>query len=112
MEHREIADLLPLAALDRLEPAEWRELEEHLSLGCESCLAELRAYRDAAAALALDESHEDADGRIWRKLRQRIEPTPQDSVSRVFDSAPATATAGHESARRDGNPRIYRLGWI
>lgn len=107
MEHREIVDLLPLAALDRLEPAERRELEEHLALGCESCLAELRAYREAAAALALNESREDADGRIWRKLEQRLDPTPQDPP-RMLKSNSAIATAGHESDRRSGNPGIWR----
>jgi anti-sigma-K factor RskA len=108
MEHREIVDLLPLAALDRLEPAESRELEEHLALGCESCLGELRAYREAAVALALGESQEDDDGRIWRKLRQRLEPSPQDTAPGMFDSASAISPAGQESARHGGNPGLWR----
>ena len=42
MDHQAIKDLLPLAALDRLEPDEARELKEHLRAGCDECEAELR----------------------------------------------------------------------
>ena len=42
MDHQAIKDLLPFAALDRLEPDEARALQEHLRTGCDECEAELR----------------------------------------------------------------------
>ena len=53
MEHQEIKDLLALAALDRLEADEANAVSEHLHAGCAECEAELRAYREVAASLAL-----------------------------------------------------------
>jgi len=53
MEHQEIKDMLALAALDRLEGEEAHALTEHLLVGCDECDAELRAFCEAAASLAL-----------------------------------------------------------
>src|SRR6266851_4838872 len=72
MDHQAIKDLLPLAALDRLEPDEARELEEHLRAGCDECEAELRELREVAASLALsleqEGSEEGSQNRIWERL--------------------------------------------
>ncbi len=40
MDHQALADLLPLAALDRLDAGDQRALAEHLREGCDSCEAE------------------------------------------------------------------------
>ena len=76
MEHQEIKTLLPLAALDRLEPDETRALDEHLRAGCEECEAELRELREAAAALALslEQSgyYEVSEELIWERLKARL----------------------------------------
>jgi len=76
MDHQAIKDLLPLAALDRLEPDEARALKEHLRAGCDECEAELRELREAAASLALsleqESSEERSEERIWERLEARL----------------------------------------
>lgn len=46
------AAILPLLALDLLEPTATEELHEHLSTGCHACKAELRAWSGIAALVA------------------------------------------------------------
>jgi anti-sigma-K factor RskA len=80
MDHQTIKDLLPLAALDRLEPDEVRTLQDHLRAGCDECEAELRELREAAASLALgleEETSEagsqaESEERIWERLEARL----------------------------------------
>ena len=72
MDHQTIKDLLPLAALDRLEPDDARALEEHLRAGCDECEAELRELREAAASLALSLEPEGSEERIWERLDARL----------------------------------------
>ncbi len=72
MDHQAIKDLLPLAALDRLEPDEARALEEHLRAGCDECEAELRELREVAASLALSLEPEGSEERIWERLDLRL----------------------------------------
>ena len=73
MDHQEIINLLPLAALGQLEPDEALALQEHLRDGCDQCEAELRAYREVGAALAIAlEGGQDAEHRIWEKLEKRL----------------------------------------
>jgi anti-sigma-K factor RskA len=77
MDHQAIKDLLPLAALDRLEPDEGRALEEHLRTGCDECEPELRELREVAASLALSLDGEASKGgseeRIWERLEARLQ---------------------------------------
>ncbi|MGH7934569.1 MAG: anti-sigma factor domain-containing protein [Candidatus Binataceae bacterium] len=72
MDHQEIKDLLALAALDRLEPEEARALEEHLRAGCDECEAELREFREAAAAIPLGLDPAGTEERIWQRLDARL----------------------------------------
>jgi len=72
MDHQAIIDLLPLAALDRLEPDEALALEEHLREGCADCQADLRAYREAIAALATTVEGTGSEHRIWENLEGRL----------------------------------------
>ena len=103
MDHQAIKDLLPLAALDRLEPDEARTLQEHLRAGCDECEAELRELREAAASLALsleqESSEEGSEDRIWDRLEARLHEAvaqPDRPTAREADSArrPARGRVG------------------
>ena len=94
MDHQAIKDLLPLAALDRLEPDEARTLQEHLRAGCDECEAELRELREAAASLALSleqaSFEEGSEDRIWDRLEARLHEAvaqPDRPTAREADSA-------------------------
>jgi anti-sigma-K factor RskA len=95
MEHDEIKALLPLAAVDRLDADEARALEEHLS-GCAECTAELREYREAAAALALSLDPASTEERIWSRLESRLHaaPSPTDAATRDREVKRAARPAG------------------
>jgi anti-sigma-K factor RskA len=106
MDHQAIKDLLPLAALDRLEPDEARELEEHLRAGCDECEAELRELREAAASLALSLEQESSEAgsekrieeRIWERLEARLDgAVPQSGRPSVKEA---------DSARRPARGRV------
>jgi anti-sigma-K factor RskA len=107
MDHQAIKDLLPLAALDRLEPDEKRALDEHLRAGCDECEAELRELREAAASLALslepESSEADAQGsvgdRIWQRLDARLHPAAAAKPSRP-------AARETDSSRRPARGRV------
>jgi anti-sigma-K factor RskA len=103
MDHQAIIDLLPLAALDRLEPEEARALEEHLREGCDQCEAELRAYREVSAALAMGLEETGSEHRIWEKLEARLHANAAAAHSLAHAvSRPAHAERGE---RRSG------VGW-
>jgi anti-sigma-K factor RskA len=72
MEHQEIKDLLPVAALERLEGDEAQAVSEHLRAGCDECEAELRAYREVAASLALSLEPVGSHSRIMDRLQERL----------------------------------------
>jgi anti-sigma-K factor RskA len=100
MDHQELKDLLPLAALDRLEPDEARALEEHLRGGCAGCEAELRAYREAVAALATTMEGAGSEQRIWENLEARLHHNAAASHALAHSvSRPAHADHGE---RRSG----------
>ncbi len=73
MDHDAIKDLLPLAALVRLEPEEARVLEEHLRTSCDECEAELRELREAAAAMAYSLDPAGSEERLWNRLDARLQ---------------------------------------
>jgi hypothetical protein len=88
MTHDELKALLPLAALERLEPDEMASLREHLS-GCAECDAELREFEHAVAMVALSFDAPSNADRVMSKLEARLAtPAPM---------APA--------AQRDRTPR-------
>jgi hypothetical protein len=111
MEHQEIMDLLPLAALKRLDAAERAALDEHLAQGCEACAAQLRAFRETAAAIALANAGEDTESITWNKIEFRLQPpsaTPVDQAQRGINCSPSAAAAVGGSIRRPGNARLWR----
>lgn len=71
MDHEELKALLPIAALDRLEPDEQRALDEHLA-GCDECSAELREFRETAASLAVGLEQSGTPDRVWDRLEARL----------------------------------------
>src|SRR5215469_9151325 len=74
MDHQAIKELLPLAALDRLEPAEALVLEAHLRAGCDECTKELSEFRETTSLLALGLEPEGSEERIWAQLESRLKP--------------------------------------
>jgi hypothetical protein len=104
MTHDELKALLPLAALDRLEPDEAASLREHLS-GCAECEAELREFEHAIAMFALAIDGPVTEDRVLRKLEARLATPPASRPAR--DRAAARLA---EPARREGAPRwVSRL---
>ncbi len=107
MDHQAIKDLLPLAALDRLERDEARALQEHLGAGCEECEPQLRELREIAASLALtlgqegseEGAREGVEERIWQRLDARLHrgaAEPARPAAKETDSArrPARGRVG------------------
>jgi anti-sigma-K factor RskA len=104
MDHQEIINLLPLAALGRLEPDEALALEEHLRDGCDECEAELRAYREVGAALAIAlEGGQDPEHRIWEDLEKRLHANAA--------AAHSLAHAASRPAHLNGTERRTAVGW-
>jgi anti-sigma-K factor RskA len=103
MDHQAIKDLIPFAALDRLEPDDARALEEHLRAGCDECEAELRELREAAASLALslepESSKEKSEERIWERLEARL-----------HGAVPQSGRPGAKEADRARRPARGRVG--
>lgn len=104
MDHQEFVNLLPLAGLDRLGPDEARALHEHLRGGCAECQAELRAYREAGAALAvaLEGGHE-AEHRVWENLEKRLHANAA--------AAHSLAHSASQPAHADGREHRGGAGW-
>jgi anti-sigma-K factor RskA len=110
MDHQAIKELLPLAALDRLEPDEARALEEHLRTGCDECEAELRELREVAATLALElgektseeSSAEGAEERIWERLEIRLHGAVEQPIR------PASKAAASARRPAGGHPGAWR----
>jgi len=95
MTHDELKALLPLAALDRLEPDEIESLREHLA-GCEECDSELREFEHAVAMLALAVDAPASEDRVTRKLEARLAAPAPPPVVRI--TAPPVPTVGVPSA--------------
>jgi anti-sigma-K factor RskA len=98
MDHQALKNLLPLAALDRLEADEARALEEHLRAVRDECEAELREFREAAASLALSLDPAGSEARIWERLEARLNPL-------AAEPARLGAREG-DSARRPARGRV------
>ncbi|MGA2410590.1 MAG: anti-sigma factor [Candidatus Binataceae bacterium] len=105
MDHEEIKQLLPLAALDRLEANDAAILDEHLRAGCDECSAELQAYRDAAAAIPLANEPVTTHDRIWARLQARL---AAEGAPAAADAPPRPLTAANNRSRRTGG---RSTGW-
>ncbi len=101
MTHDELKALLPLAALQRLEPEEAASLREHLA-GCPECEAELREFEHAIAMMALAVDAPAIEDRVTRKLEARL-AAPTRAAANVSDRAPSRLV---EPSRRGGSRRL------
>jgi hypothetical protein len=109
MTHDELKALLPLAALERLEPDEIVALREHLA-GCAECDTELREFEHAVSMLALAIDAPATEERVARKLEARLAaPAPaaaSPAPMQPRDRQPARIV---EPARREGGRLGRRL---
>ena len=102
MTHDELKALLPLAALDRLEPDEMAQVREHLA-GCSECRAELREFEHAVAMMALAVDAPTSADRITRKLEARL-AEPERVASPAVNDRPASRSV--EQSNRAGTRNI------
>ena len=109
MDHEEIKQLLPLAALGQLGPDESIILDDHLRT-CDVCPAELQAYRDAAATIPLADEAAAPHERIWARLEARLAAEGQLPPADAAAHPPMTAhSADRPPARRPAAGRA--TGW-
>jgi len=94
MDHQALKDLLPLAALGWLDPEEERSLGDHLPV-CAECRAELDAFREAGASVAMAEDATGSEERIWNRLQARLSA---DDALRV--TAAGSRPGGRPAVRR------------
>lgn len=109
MEHDRLKELLPLEALGILDGEDARAMAEHLATGCDECQAELRSFREAATALAIDVAADGPADRIWQKVEQRFTTAtagPASGASRINDRGAARST---DRSQRGGVSRLWRL---
>ena len=102
MTHEELKALLPLAALDRLEPDEAAALREHLA-GCDECTAELREFEHAAAMMTLAVDAPTSTDRITHRLEARLAAS-MPARARAATDRPASRNA--QPASRAGSRGI------
>jgi hypothetical protein len=101
MTHDELKALLPLAALERLEPDEIAALREHRP-GCAECDAELRELEHAISMLALAVDAPTTEDRVTRKIEARLADAPPISATTtpIRDREPTRIA---EPSRREGS---------
>ena len=93
--HSRLVELVPLYALDALDPSEAASLESHLR-DCEACRMELDVHRHVAAQLVPDEP---PANHVWDRIEAAISQGAEDEV----------IDFGAERARRRGNPFNWML---
>lgn len=109
MDHDRLKELLPLEALGTLDGEDARAMAEHLAAGCDECQAELRSFREAITALAINVAGDGPADRIWQWVARRFaaDTTPTVSVASPASDRQATRTTDH--SQRDGVSRLWRL---
>ena len=104
MDHDQLKDLLPLEALGRLEGEERAAMAAHLAASCDECEAELREFREALAAMAMNAAGDAPADRIWSRLESRLK------FEQAVDSgAPAGAMRAPMSSRGAPAMRRWRI---
>ena len=108
MTHEELKDLLPLKALDRLEPDDNRAVDEHLAGGCPECDRELESFRAALGALAIAtaEGGDHAADRIWQRVEPRLDAAPPSVGTR------AASRSRDSAARRSSRQRMVSFAGV
>lgn len=85
----ELLEALALHAMDLLDPAAAAELEEHLSDGCELCLAQVLAFRETYAALAYAVPASAPDPGLREKILHRLDSVASDDEKSATPGASA-----------------------
>jgi anti-sigma-K factor RskA len=101
MDHDEIKQLLPLAALGQIPPDEAQMLEEHLR-ECGECPSELQAYREVAAAIPLADEPDAPHDRIWARLEARLAAEGHQAASPAQRQTAVTSRPSRRPAARSG----------
>ncbi len=109
MDHDQLKDLLPLEALGTLDGEEARAMAAHLAEGCDECEAELRAFREALAAMAISAAGAGPSDQIWRRLESRL-PAGAGAASPSMQDRPAERT--RDRAARIGVSRTWRVAAV
>ena len=106
MNHDQLKELLPLEAIGLLDGEEARAMAAHLADGCDECDAELGAFRETLAAMALSEAGGAPADRIWQRLERRLEAVATEATAA---SDRAGARFSDRSVRR-GESRRWLVG--
>ena len=72
MTHQELKDLLPLYVVGGLDAESIAEVEHHLDTDCDTCLDELREWREVAGLIPLGTAPEGPSARVKERLLQRV----------------------------------------
>jgi anti-sigma-K factor RskA len=109
MEHDRLKELLPLQALGILDGEDARAMAEHLATGCDECEAELRAFREATTALAINVAGDGSAERIWQKVERRFATATAEPASEASRVSDREATRSTDRSQREGVSRLWRL---
>jgi len=105
MNHEDYKDLLPLAALDSLDAADARALQDHLAT-CEECRRELTEWRDDIALFALSVDHITPP----ETLRARIlESLKEADVTNTFSQPQTNAATNANSETSEETGKVLPL---
>lgn len=106
MTHAEISELLGAYALDAVDPAEARAVEEHLA-SCPRCRAEVEAHREVAAMLG--NSGGEAPEGLWARIAAELEGAPRELPSAPSLGAAVLGRSGPRGGRRGRRLRPVAL---
>lgn len=115
LNHAEVVDLLGAYALDALEPAERRAVDQHLE-GCQACLNEIIAHREVAGLLTPGWASPPPG--LWDRIAASLEEVPppldlaqvralraREGQAPPLAPPPPAPTAPAFGRRRAGGPR-------
>ncbi len=114
MDHRELQELLGMAALERLEADERRALDAHLAEGCVECSSELLGFKESLAAMAMVAAEPCLGDRVWERLARRLDEANEglEEAGELHHGEVASATSDPPAARaRDTAPEARPRPW-
>ncbi len=109
MNHDRLEELLPLEALGTLDGEDARAMAEHLATGCDERQAELRSFREAMTALAINVAGDGPADRTWQRVERRFTPDAAATASVARRTSDLSATRATDRSQRDGVSRLWRL---
>ena len=112
MDHDQLKELLPLEALGSLDGDEARAMAAHLAEGCDECQSELRAFREALAAMAISEAGDGPADRIWQRLESRLAAGKAQAAPGTDAAHDRPAARTTDRALRPGVSRGWRIAAV